>query len=120
MLPTAKDSFHGTGISLLQHPNSADEGVYSGTVILGSNAGLRTVGRLPHFYTDVPPITSSVKQSAVPATSLISLKQNDYQKHTEGEYRCLENTRHILEENTELRRNENISLAAYHAENQQL
>ena len=27
---TAKDSFHGTGISLLQHPTSADEGVHGG------------------------------------------------------------------------------------------
>lgn len=67
---TTKDSFHGTGISLLQHPTSADERLHSATVITGSNAGSKTVCHLPHFYTDVPPIiTSSVKHSAVPATS---------------------------------------------------
>lgn len=87
---TAKDSFHGTGISLLQHPTSADDGVHNSTVIMGCNAGSKTVGCLPHFYVDVPPITS---QSAVPATSVISLKRNDYKKHAEGEYRWLENTR---------------------------
>ena len=52
---TANDSFHGTGISLLQHPVSADEGVQNAIVITG-NAGSRSVGNLPHFYTDVPPI----------------------------------------------------------------
>lgn len=31
---TAKDSFDGTGISLLQHPNVADEGVDHGIVII--------------------------------------------------------------------------------------
>ena len=118
---TAKDSFHGTGISLLQHPTTTttDEGVHSGTIIMGSNAGSKTVGHLPHFYTDVPPITSSVKQTAVPATSVISLKRNNYKKHSEGEYRWLENTRRILERKTELRSKENISWAAYHAENQE-
>ena len=116
---TAKDSFHGTGISLLQHPTSADEGVHSGTVIMGGNTGSKTVSCLPHFYTDVPPIISSVKESAVPATSVILLKRKDYKKHSEGEYRWLENTRHILEGNAELRSNENISWAAYHAENQE-
>ena len=58
---TNNDSFHGTGISLLQHPVSADEGVQNATVITG-NAGSRSVGNLPHFYTDVPPIACSVKQ----------------------------------------------------------
>ena len=36
---TAKDSFHGTGISLVQHPTFADEGVDHGIVITGGNAG---------------------------------------------------------------------------------
>ena len=113
---TANDSFHGTGISLLQHPVSADEGVQNATVITG-NAGSRSVGNLPHFYTDVPPIACSVKQSPVPATSVISLKRDDYKELTGKEYKWLENTRHILEENTGLRSNVNISWAAYHAQN---
>ena len=36
---TAKDSFHGTGISLIQHPTFADEGVDRGIVILEGKAG---------------------------------------------------------------------------------
>ena len=113
---TAKDSFHGTGISLLQHPTSANGGVCMGTIIMGSNAGSKTISCLPHFYTDVPPITSTVKQSTLPTTSMISLKRDNYRKHAEGEYRWIENTRHVLEENAEL---ENISWAAYCAEHQE-
>jgi len=116
---TAKDSFHGTGISLLQHPNSANEGLHSGTIIIQSNAGSKTVGCLPDFYTDVPPITFSVKQSEIPNTSVISLKRNAYKKHAEDEYRWLENTRHVLEVSTVLSTYENISWAAYHAVNQE-
>ena len=33
---TAKDSFYKTGISLILHPTSAVEGVYSGFFIIGS------------------------------------------------------------------------------------
>ena len=59
--PVLPQPFHGTGISLLQHPACADEGVDRGTVIMGSNAcSAKTIDCLPHFYTDVPPITSSV------------------------------------------------------------
>jgi len=101
---TAMDSFHGTGISLLQHPTSADEGC----LVALSSWEVTLAQKLPNFYTDVPPITSSVKRSALPATSVISLKWNDYKKHAEGEYRWLENTRHILED-VELRIYEKIS-----------
>ena len=44
---TAKDPFHGTGISLVQHPTFADEGVDRGIVIIGGNAGSKTVHQLP-------------------------------------------------------------------------
>ena len=115
---TAKDSFHGTGISLVQHPTFADEGVDRGIVIIGGNAGSKTVHQLPHFYTDVPPVTSSVKQSAVPTTDMTSLKRNDFTKHSEKEYRWLENTRQVIEENAD-RSSENTSWAAYHARNQE-
>ncbi len=35
---TAKDSFHGTGISLFQHPACANEGINRGVVIMRSSA----------------------------------------------------------------------------------
>ena len=83
----AKDSFHETEISLIWHPTSGIEGVHSGSVIIGSNTCPKTVSCLPHFYTDVPPVTSTVKLSALPTTSVTSLAQENYKKHAEGEYR---------------------------------
>ena len=81
---TAKDLFHGTGISLIQHPTSAIKGVHGGSVIIGSNTCSKTVSFLPHFYTDVPPVTSNVKLSALLTTNVISLAWEKYKKHTDG------------------------------------
>ena len=47
---------------------------------------------------------------------MISLARENYKKHAEGEYRWLENARHVLEEDAEL---ENVSWAAYHAKHQE-
>ena len=114
---TANDSLHGTAISLLQHPSHAGEGVDRGIVIIGGKALSRAITPLPHFYTDVPPVTS-VKLTAIPATSATSLKRTDFKKHTEAEYRWLENTRSVLEESPE-KNSDNLSWAAYHASNQE-
>ena len=111
---TAKDSFQGTRISLIQHPTSAEESVvHSVTVITGSNAGSKTVGHLPHFYAGVPPVTASVKNSAVPSTNFTSLKWDNYKKQAEGEHEWLKNTRHVLKQNAEFRSNENIYCLLY-------
>ena len=48
---TSKESFHGTGISLFQHPTYDGEGVDRSIVDVSS----KSVDNLPHFYTDVPP-----------------------------------------------------------------
>ena len=44
---TAKNSFHGTGISLLQHPTCADEGVARSIALTGRDTGSKTVEPLP-------------------------------------------------------------------------
>ena len=86
-----------------------------GVVIIRGNGISRAVTPLPHFYTDVPPVTS-VKKTAIPATSVTSLKRTNFKKHMEGEYRWLENTRNVLEGAENI---ENLSWAAYHASNQE-
>ena len=112
---TTKDSLHGTDISLIQHPTSAIEGLHSGSVIIESNTCSKIASCLPH-NTDMPPVTSTVKLSALPTTSVTSLARKNYKKHAEGEYRWLENARHVLEEYAEL---ENVSWVAYHAKHQE-
>ena len=88
---TAKDSFQGTGISLLQHPICADSGVERGTVIDSGSAVSRTVGYLPEYYMEVLPVAFSVNESSVPATSVMSLKRESFAKHNDKEYKWLEN-----------------------------
>ncbi len=80
---TADDSLHGTALSLMQHPSCTGEGVDRGVVIIGGNAISRTITPLPHFYTDVPPVTS-VKQITIPATSVISLKKTTSRNTQKG------------------------------------
>jgi len=118
---TAKDSFHGTGISLLQHPVCADGGVERGIVITGGPAVSRTVDHLPKYYTEVPPVASTVKGSTVPATSVTSLKRASFAEHKEKEYEWLENLRSALEVQDVTTDGvfQKTSWAAYHASNQE-
>ena len=44
---TAKTSFHGTGISLLQHPTCADEGVARSIALTGRDTGSKRVEPIP-------------------------------------------------------------------------
>ncbi len=70
---TSKESFHGTGISLFQHPTFEGEGVNQNITAGGSEStSSKSVDFLQHFYTDVPPVTGSIKKSSVPAGTLSS------------------------------------------------
>lgn len=76
------------------------------------------MSRLPHYYTDVPPVESSIKGTPIPATHLTSLKWNNFQQHRDDEYGWMENSRVVLEGTAE-DTPQNISWAAYHANKQQ-
>ena len=53
---TAKDSFHGTGISLFQHPTKDNDGTDRDTTILQEARPRKTIAPLPEFYTTITPI----------------------------------------------------------------
>ena len=110
---TAKDSFHGTGISLFQHPRQPDDGTDRGRIILGGAAGTKKLGALPNYYTNVPPVQTSVKGSPVPDIGQESLAR----EKTSSDDRWLEHVREHIENKTTASRAENISWAAYHAHN---
>ena len=79
----SKESFHGTGVSLLQHPTFYGGGVDRNIVLVGesNNVSCKSVDNLPHFYTDVPPVTESVKNLSIPATIITLLnRDNDDQQ----------------------------------------
>ena len=85
---TTKGSSHGTAISLLQHPSFTGEGVDRIIAIVGGSreASSKMVGRLPCYYTDVPPVTTNMKNISVPATSVVSLTRDNFKVQTEEEY----------------------------------
>ena len=115
---TAKRSFHGTATSILQHPSCTGEGVDRSIAIVGGSreASSKMVGLLPHYYTDVPPVTTNMKNISVPATSVIPLTRDNFKAQTEEEYMCLEHARRVTGENTGT--DENISWSAFHASRQ--
>ena len=72
---TAKQLFHGSTISFMQHPAFPGAGTDRSIIILGgqNERSLKIVDCLPHYYTDVSPVTGSIKNTPIPATNLISL-----------------------------------------------
>ena len=65
---TPKDSFHGTGISLMQHTTHEflgdDRGI---TVIDKTSASTRVIRPHPHVYSSVQPAALKTKQFTAPA-----------------------------------------------------
>jgi len=82
---TSKVFFHGTSISLMQHPSHNGAGIDRSisTAERSVGVGSKSVGSLPHFYTDVPPVNSSIKNSPVPVSSFTSLKRGGFKQHAE-------------------------------------
>ena len=115
---TSKEAFHGTSISLNQHPTHNGAGVdRSISVAEGSVDGRsKAVDTLPHFYTDVPPVNSSIKNSLVPTTCLTSLKRDGFKQQAMNDYLWLDHIKRALVSETNSL--EDISWAAYHASHQ--
>ena len=76
-------------------------------------ASLKMVGRLPHYYTGVHPVTTNMKNISVPATSVVSLTRDNFKEQAEENYMWLEHARRIIEDNTGT--DENISWSVFHA-----
>jgi len=85
----SKQSFHGTAISLVQHHLFHGASVDRDIIILrGSNErGLKVVDRLPHYYTDAPSVTGSIRNTQVLDTNVTSLSGNNgLKQHVEREH----------------------------------
>ena len=55
---TSQKSFHGTGITLFQHPDANLETVSTCPIRIGEHVTKRTAAHLPLWYTNVPPYAS--------------------------------------------------------------
>ena len=101
-LTTATSSFHGTSISLIQHPNVEGEGVENASVKLRSVSTAETIAPLPSSYTNIPPLSSNKGGLEVPSTQS-NLKSDDeaVSSATIKENEWLDHTRKHVEEQTE-------------------
>ena len=81
------------------------------------NVSSKSVDNLSHFYTDVSPVTVSMKKPSVSAPIVTSLNRSNYKQHTEQEYLWLNHTREALNNQNETAL-ESVSWAAYHASSQ--
>lgn len=80
---TSKDHFHGTGISLTQHPSDEFAGTDRGVVLLDQSSSARSISPLPSDYTNVLPAAVTTKTfSAPPAT--FPVKPTDMRNFTDG------------------------------------
>ena len=112
---SAQDSFHGTAISLVQHPTTEKPGtvrpidVFDNDHVCKSNK----IATLPSYYTDLPPLTLPSNDIIVPETAA-QFEPSDHRNLVPEEKEWLEHTRQTLTK-TELGKDDTVSWAAYHA-----
>ena len=87
----SKDSFHGTSISLLQHPSSVSEGHDQGVQIISrSSSNVSRSVAIPIHYTNVPLASIKTKEFTAPAVDSpmgpITLSNIEKAKETETEW----------------------------------
>ena len=58
---TAKVSFHGTGISLIQNPSHTHGGLDRGVAVLNRDRSSKSTAHLPSIYTSVPQVALRTK-----------------------------------------------------------
>ena len=112
---SAQDSFHGTAISLVQHPTTEKPGtvrpidVFDHDHVCKSNK----IATLPSYYTDLLPLTLASNDIIVHETAA-QFEPSDHRSLVPEEKEWLERTRQTLTK-TELGKDDTVSWAAYHA-----
>jgi len=68
---TSKDAFHGTAISLFQHPDYDGQGTEMSSIILSASS--KYIKPLPDFYTSyVPPVVTPSKDPTLPVVTTMA------------------------------------------------
>ena len=114
---TAKDSFHGTGISLTQLPTHQTSGFDRGVLVINpSTSSSKSVAPLPTTYTSVLPAALETKQFTAPTIGCAVIPQSldTLKQATKREYEWLETVSEALQK-LKLDKTDWISWAAYHA-----
>eukprot|EP00112_Aurelia_sp_Birch-Aquarium-sp1_P002123 Seg1231.2 transcript_id=Seg1231.2/GoldUCD/mRNA.D3Y31 product="hypothetical protein" protein_id=Seg1231.2/GoldUCD/D3Y31 len=112
----AKESFHGTGISLFQNPSPENSGIARQ---LDYEEDSRNIGRLPESFAFVPPAVMKNKTPPIPESVQINCvpgEKSNFKEAYNKEFQWLDHVMNILRtKNPECA---DISWAAYHATQQ--
>ena len=113
---TSKESFHGTGISLFQHPTLNSPGQDRGVVVINQSSSAKRIAPLPDEYTRVFPAALKGKEFTVPAiASLVEVTELEtFAQARKEEWIWFDVAMEALEKQS-LQKNDWISWSAYHA-----
>lgn len=114
---TAKDSFHGTAVSLTQHPSTDREGIARDRVVISSDLPKKkTLTDLPESYTDVQPVAVQVKKDCYVPKGCKSVKPSSdlIGEGMKSEYQWLDKVKELLEKD-KLDKEDYISWSAHFA-----
>jgi hypothetical protein len=116
---TAKDSFHGTAISLIQFPTSDNPGIGRGSVsITPEIMKKKTLASLPANYSEVPPTALKTSTPTVPKVDgQVKANAGIISASLEEEYMWLRKVKELIQKDA-LNMDDFISWAAYHASRQ--
>lgn len=119
---TAKDSFHGTAISITQHPSADSQGQEREQVSQQDYTLTKSkiVNNLPEFYTTITPVTDGSKKDIFcpKVTGSYKPKEDMLSKSITEEQAWLERVEKLLEKE-KLEEKEYLSWSAYFASVQQ-
>ena len=116
---TAQGSFHGTGISLFQHPSIDFGGHNQECLVLNPNdiSRKRTISQLPDAYTGIPPVILQEKEPAVPEVSgLFTSSCENFTSAMQDQYMWLDHAKEVYDAgDVESEQDMKVSWSAYHA-----
>ena len=114
---TAKDSFHGTAVSLTQHPSTDREGIARDQVVISPDIPKKkTLTDLPESYTDVQPVAVQVKKDCYVPKGCKSVKPSSdlIGEGIKSEYQWLNKVKELLKKD-KLDKEDYISWSAHFA-----
>lgn len=94
----AKESFHGTAITLTQHPTKENQGEPRQCLQL-NNEKVHTIPHLPEFYATVPPTVPTKSQLHVPSPDgVIILDKSELEPAKDTQLGWLKNVKRLADE----------------------
>lgn len=111
---TAKDSFHGTGISLFQHSSADNPGTARERINISDSSDKTIIKELPSTYTDIAPVEAlTYKLQLPPTTSQLKSGETNFRPAIVDEYSWLDQASTLVTGQETVDKNIPVSWAAF-------